>query len=172
MTATPASYVGCGDHQGLRMPRIASAIGERDLAKAMQKLEKPRLIRTRGRCHTQQRSPCDNHGPRLASQLKSYATAFFRVVEPRRDDRVLHFVPLWTFTRGLRIDPDQDRSASAPSLFVSPVASPSIPFLKARIPYATSPINSGILPRPNRMRTIVSTISQWQALKLPIPITP
>src|SRR5262249_40929452 len=48
------------------------------------------------------------------------------------------------------------------------VASSRIPFLKALMPWATSPIKSEILPRPNSRRTTAITTIQCQMLSEPI----
>src|SRR5690606_29507151 len=64
-------------------------------------------------------------------------------------------------------------SALCSTVFVASGASSSLmPFLKLLMPLATSPISSGILPRPNSTSTITRTISQCQTLKEPITPTP
>src|ERR1700689_4001359 len=51
------------------------------------------------------------------------------------------------------------------------VSSSDIPFLKALMPCATSPISSEILPRPNSSSTTPMTMIQCQRLIEPIGIT-
>src|SRR6202011_1474124 len=48
------------------------------------------------------------------------------------------------------------------------VSSSCMPFLKALMPWATSPIRSEILPRPNSSRTTAITTIQCQMLSEPI----
>src|SRR4051794_34092164 len=48
------------------------------------------------------------------------------------------------------------------------VSSSFMPFLKALMPWATSPIRSEILPRPNSSRTTAITTIQCQMLSEPI----
>src|SRR4051794_20992942 len=52
------------------------------------------------------------------------------------------------------------------------VSSSDMPFLKALMPFATSPIMSEILPRPNRRTTIKPTTIQCQILVPPMAIPP
>src|SRR5215472_2839512 len=54
------------------------------------------------------------------------------------------------------------------SAALSAVSSSCMPFLKALIPCATSPIRSEILPRPNSRRTTAITTIQCQMLSDPI----
>src|SRR5712691_5557739 len=48
------------------------------------------------------------------------------------------------------------------------LSSSDMPFLKALMPWAMSPISSEILPRPNSNRTTTTTTIQCQMLKPPI----
>src|ERR1700755_1909302 len=52
--------------------------------------------------------------------------------------------------------------------FADAVSSSFMPFLKALMPWATSPIRSEILPRPNSSRTTAITTIQCQILSEPI----
>src|ERR1700751_1444864 len=52
--------------------------------------------------------------------------------------------------------------------FSAVVSSSCMPFLKALMPCATSPIRSEILPRPNNSRTTANTKIQCQMLSEPI----
>src|SRR5436853_1347155 len=52
--------------------------------------------------------------------------------------------------------------------FSAVLSSSCMPFLKALIPCATSPIRSEILPRPNSSRTTAITTIQCQMLSEPI----
>src|SRR5882724_10334219 len=52
--------------------------------------------------------------------------------------------------------------------FSAVLSSSCMPFLKALIPCATSPIRSEILPRPNNSRTTAITTIQCQMLSEPI----
>src|SRR6185312_13347654 len=54
------------------------------------------------------------------------------------------------------------------SVFAGAESSSAMPFLKALMPPATSPIRSEILPRPNSSITTTMTISQCQMLNEPI----
>src|SRR5215510_7456668 len=54
------------------------------------------------------------------------------------------------------------------SVLSSAVSSSFMPFLKALMPWATSPIRSEILPRPNSSRTTAITTIQCQMLSEPI----
>src|SRR5246127_1066709 len=56
----------------------------------------------------------------------------------------------------------------AGSVLSSAVSSSFMPFLKALMPWATSPIRSEILPRPNSRRTTAITTIQCQMLSEPI----
>src|SRR3954462_5047821 len=51
------------------------------------------------------------------------------------------------------------------------VSSSAMPFLNALMPWATSPISSEILPRPNTNRTTAMTMIQCQILKPPIDLS-
>src|SRR6266404_4290615 len=52
--------------------------------------------------------------------------------------------------------------------FSAVLSSSDMPFLKALMPWATSPISSEILPRPNSSRTTAITTIQCQILNEPI----
>src|SRR4051812_24100153 len=52
--------------------------------------------------------------------------------------------------------------------FSAALSSSCMPFLKALMPWATSPISSEILPRPNSSRTTAITTIQCQILNEPI----
>src|SRR6266851_4311043 len=54
------------------------------------------------------------------------------------------------------------------SVFSAVFSSSCMPFLKALMPCATSPIKSEILPRPNSSRTTTITTIQCQILSEPI----
>src|SRR5690606_25859428 len=82
-------------------------------------------------------------------------------------------------TRSTLYPSDQDLVVFLTSLTVSSAlasivrpaslaSSSDMPCLKFFMPLATSPISSGILPRPNRRSTTARTISQCQMEKLPI----
>src|ERR1700760_2173497 len=56
--------------------------------------------------------------------------------------------------------------------FSDAVSSSDMPFLNALMPWATSPIKSEILPRPNSSRTTTITTIQCQILNEPIEQIP